>query len=219
MDKNEMEAFAEKLQDVKFPVEEPKEPVLRTDDENECAKALEKTAEELEKAESDPYAWKWVIIALHNSIQALMVKRLSGTDQTGALGKKEREAAQQWLRNFLDGKTDASTFPEPYLAKFHALHKEAKKLQGFPQSEELEKDMGTLNAYRNDFIHFVPKNWGIMLRGVPTMVLGLLMIADYLIGESSSEWNWQECEELAKTSLARAKAQAQNLHQLYNPTN
>ena len=55
-------------------------PILRTDDEIEAVYALDKALAELRLARSQPYNWKWVILALHNALQGFMVLALRFTN-------------------------------------------------------------------------------------------------------------------------------------------
>jgi hypothetical protein len=55
---------------------------LETDYEEESLRTLEFTVEQLTRVIEDSYRWKWVIIALHNSLQAFMVKACSVDTQS-----------------------------------------------------------------------------------------------------------------------------------------
>jgi hypothetical protein len=49
---------------------------LRTDETEEALSALEMAANSAKSLTNDLYYWKWVIIALHNSLQGFMVLAL-----------------------------------------------------------------------------------------------------------------------------------------------
>lgn len=49
---------------------------LRTNEEFETANAMKMAAQFAEGLESDPYLWRWVIIALHSAAQGVMVLSL-----------------------------------------------------------------------------------------------------------------------------------------------
>jgi len=57
---------------------------LETNYETEGERALEMTVEQLKLVLADPYRWKWIIIALHNALQAFLVHVVSGSSQNAA---------------------------------------------------------------------------------------------------------------------------------------
>src|SRR5688500_17457628 len=61
--------------------------------------ALSKTALELAKVEVDPFAWKWVVIALHNALHGFMGLALCGSHGAQLLTPKhERQKYEWWTR-------------------------------------------------------------------------------------------------------------------------
>src|SRR5713226_9158496 len=67
---------------------------LRTNEQHEAARALEKLRRELKDVRTDPYAWKWALVALHNAVQNMMVAALAGSAGLGVLPEKVR---RRWL--------------------------------------------------------------------------------------------------------------------------
>lgn len=203
-----------------FPLKPPTQEEVRrldTDDDKELAKALEKLAEELGRAERDSYAWKWVILALFNAIQSAIVRAISGSDQCGALRDEEMRATREWLDKFDDpGKGE---MPQPYLASFGVLFKRAKKLPHAVRPTGLNRDLKRLTQYRNQFIHYAPLNWTIILYGLPEMVLRCLDFVESIMpGRPSGGMQWLEDEvgDLAEASLVRARTATRALEKLYN---
>lgn len=73
---------------------------LRTDEAQEAVLALEMVKERLSRVAEEPYHWKWVILALHSSLQGFMVLALRGSDRLNAL---TNHSAKQWIEAYRIG--------------------------------------------------------------------------------------------------------------------
>jgi hypothetical protein len=63
-----------------------------------------------------------------------------------------------------------------------------------------------LNAFRNDFIHFVPKGWFIEVSGLPQIADDCLNIISFLAFECGNIfWHEQELETLTRVLLERSR--------------
>ena len=59
------------------------------DEQRDAVFSLQLVSELLEKTEANPQYWKWVIIALHSSLQGFMVLALKGSDGLGRPGQQD----------------------------------------------------------------------------------------------------------------------------------
>lgn len=183
---------------------------LHTDSRRELVEALRKVAGELEAAKTDSYAWKWAIIAMQNAVQNAIVAAISGTAQLGALTKK---SARDWLEAYEQDRTD---YAEPWLANFLELYKRMKELTEFPATEDIDKDIERLVAFRNDFMHFTPKGWSIELAGLPRIVGNALRVVEHL-HDGHITWYEEPDQEAASQGVKRIREALGALDKLYRP--
>lgn len=122
-----------------------------TDEVREAVLALDMANELLSKTKEDKYYWKWLIIVLHNAVQAFMVLALMGTNGQNVLTTETR------------GKPGKTT--EPHLVDFLTLYKRIKSATYMAQNGISRKfcgkkthhySMKELNRWRNTFIHYRP---------------------------------------------------------------
>jgi hypothetical protein len=205
-----------------FPKEPPSQeelPRFESHDDREIAKALEKLAEELDRTKTDPYAWKWVILALHNAIQATIVRAISGGDQAGALTDKSQKETRAWLRSQRDGK-GAGEMPDQFLADFLELYKRAKKKPGVVVHIKLGEDVRRINDYRRQLAHYRPLIWTILVGGLPQRVLRSLDFVESLMPgrpTGGAQWLYPADGKLAERSLKLARHRATQLDARFNP--
>lgn len=101
---------------------QPKGNWLYTDLEQEAISALEMVYEQLGHIQVDTYRWKWVIIALHNSVQNFMLLGLRGTNNVNVMKPKD---ARAWIQAY-DNNTN---LPAGELDYFLELYKKIKGKQ------------------------------------------------------------------------------------------
>jgi len=184
---------------------------LRTSEHEEAVRSLEWAAKQASAIASDPYQWKWTLIALHNAAQGFMVLAL--WNGNGLLTMPEHVAAK-WLKAYEGNRQ----FPEDRLDSFLNLYEKCKNSanfnycgsQAFAGSAEHDTSFSALNEFRNEFIHFTPKGWSLQLDGLPTVVLHALdMISHFGWGSPSILWyerkhrvraKWA-CRSLWRTAL------------------
>jgi len=176
---------------------------LRIDERKEAVNALEKTYRFILETHEDPYNWKWVIIALHNSTQAFMVLALMGTASLNVIKEKEK-----WLKAIQLG----TEYPERQkLLNFLKLYKDFKSkncmmqntyCKFFPDSKKIDESMEKLNDIRNNFVHFIPCNWSIEIALFPEVCKQVLLFVDFLIHESGNVRFYYN-DESEKADLAK----------------
>jgi hypothetical protein len=134
---------------------------FNTDTLKDAIFSLHMTAECLDNVANDSHYWKWVIIALHNSLQGFMVNALCFGNDLPVLDKRS-------LREWMDWRRDPDSNPPPgrrWLVKFPQLYKRIKKPKymgvwggkAFEPKGTQDASVKTLiNDMRNYFIHFKP---------------------------------------------------------------
>lgn len=165
-----------------------KQKYLKTDDLNEAVRDLEMVRRFLEKLNSEIYYWKWVILALHSSLQGFMVAALKGSSGLNVLTDK---SAEGWLKAHQAG---LRTFPRQKLDTFLNLYKKMKTdkmlmyhgSKKFVSTEEQDWSVQKLNSLRNSYIHFQPMLWFIRKAGLPQITKECLSVIRFLALDSGN---------------------------------
>ncbi len=193
-----------------------------TDEFEETVSALETTASELERAKADPYRWKWAILALHSALQGVMALALRG-------GNNLRVLKPEDAKRFLDAYDSGTPIPaDLQMDDFLNLYKKIKSdIMLFYVNSEKFTPQGTqgrsikrLNRLRNQFIHFTPRTFMLVLNELPEMTLDCLNIAGFLAWNSNNVgWdvkdNGAELVERAKKAFEAAAKAAQEIKEAY----
>jgi len=178
------------------------ETYIRTDELAEAVKGLEMVNKLLSDLPHDPYIWKWIIIALHMSLQGFMVLALKGSSGLNVLTDK---SARAWLKAHEAG---ASTFPREKLDSFPGLYKKTKSdmmlkygnSQKFTGTKEIDDSVRRLNSIRNGFLHFRPMLWVIQLEGLPLIAKHCLSVIRFLALDCG---NFRYTKDYSQTSVRR----------------
>ena len=175
---------------------------LETNTHAEAVRSLEFAAIQAKTIANDLYAWKWVLISLHNAAQSIMV--LAMWNGNGLLSMSEKDA-QKWLIAYRDG----TTYPKIYLDTFLNLYEKCKKPENFgycgsvPFSATTNHNLSftELNKFRNEFIHFTPKGWSLETLGLPSLVKDVLALIEFF-GWHSLAILWYEEELRVRAQIA-----------------
>lgn len=174
---------------------------LRIDERTEAINSLEKTYQFILEVHNDTYYWKWVIIALHNTIQAFMVLALMGTAGLNVIKAPEKSFEAIQL---------GKDYPKEYLLNFCKLYDDIKSKErmmqniyskSFSGSKEIDNAMKILNEFRNNFVHFIPCNWSLEISWLPVICKQVLLVLEFLILESGNV-RFYENDEFEKAYLA-----------------
>lgn len=193
-----------------------------TDEFEETVSALETTANEIERAKADPYRWKWVILALHSALQGMMALALRG-------GNNLRVLKPEDAKRFLDAYENGTPIPaDLQMDDFLNLYKKIKgaSMILYVDSEKFTpqgtqgRSIKRLNRLRNQFIHFTPRTFMLVLKELPEMTLDCLNIAWFLAWNSNNVgWdvkdNEAELVERAKKAFKAATEAAQEIKEAY----
>ena len=157
-------------------------------------RSLEFAALQAKAITNDNYAWKWVLISLHNAAQGFMVLAL--WNGNGLLSMPD-DVAIKWLKAY----DNNEKLPKDRLDKFLNLYSKCKKPENFNYCGSVAFSATTshdtsfkdLNDFRNDFIHFTPKGWSLQLLGLPELVIDVLELIKFF-GWNSTAILWHEHE-------------------------
>lgn len=191
---------------------------LRTDEEAEAANAMQMAARFSDNLERDTRLWRWVIIALHNAAQGVMV--LSLRHGNGLLALTE-DCFKQWM----EAHKNQTPYPEEKLDSYLNLYKKVKHTEtGQIGGNKRFIARGTegghikrLNTLRNEFIHFTPKGWSLEVNGLPQICLDVSRLISFLGWESSNVlWHSEQSKAEAMATHKQFVNAMQRLEQHYS---
>jgi hypothetical protein len=182
---------------------------FETRPESEAVRALTRFRDDLRRAESEPYEWKWAIISGHNAIQNFMVAALDSTSREALFTKNANREFEDWWY----AKAASGDAPEPALAAFMKLYGRL----GLPF--DVRGDMDAVNAWRNDFSHFVYSTWAVSVRRLPRRFLGCLRVIEF-VGWAPGRFDWQDVGLRADAQRAHSDCVAilERLRTSYEPS-
>lgn len=197
--------------------------------ETDAVNTLALVAELLPRVERESHLWKWVVIGLHNAIQAYMVLAVWGGDHRRITS--ERSLEHQRKRH--DG-DDSEAWQERYhLAPFPDLYEKIKEVEPsessprakwldpkasgpFVASEAVDASVAKLARLRDEFIHFRPQRVAHNLLYFPWMIRDCLGVISFLALDARAlAWRGAEIEEETARLLERIRPEAERLAVLY----
>lgn len=153
----------------------------------EAHKSLKMANLFLAHTDEDKYFWKWMLVALHNSLQGFMASSLKGED--GLTPMKEK-VAQKWIEAYKNGKP----LPREELDTFLNLYKKIKSermlvtaasKQFIPRGKQ-DRSIRKLNRLRNHFVHYTPKSWSLEVNELPEISRDCLHVIRFLVQKSGN---------------------------------
>ena len=190
---------------------------LRTDEESEAVYAMQMAAKFAEGVAADVRLWRWIIIALHNATQGVMV--LSLRHGNGLLALSD-ESYAAWMAAYEKNETPPPEKLDSYLNLYKKVkHIEFGQVGGnkrfLPVGRE-GGDIRRLNALRNDFIHFTPKGWSLQVDGLPQICLSTARLISFIGLETENVfWHSPEARSQLQSSHSDFVSSMRQLHTLY----
>lgn len=187
---------------------------LRTNEKQEFISSVRMVSESLLLTRGNLENWKWVIISIHNAMQAAMVISLRAGNNLRVMPDK---LAEKWLSAYQEGRP----LPEERMDSFGNLYSKVKneQIMGFfvhsralPATDELDRSMEKVLDLRNQFIHFLPQGLSLELSGMPAICLSILKAIKFLGWDSGNVIWMSELEtQTALNEVLRATAIAEEL--------
>lgn len=191
---------------------------LQTNEYEEATSALEAVAEWSQRVENNISYWRWVVLALHNSVQGYMVLALRGSD---GLRPLKDDVATKWLTAYREG----GKYPVEKLDTFLNLYKKVQSdtmlfyvhSKKVVPSRTLGRSMKKLNSHRNDFVHFLPKSWSLEVSGLPAICLDCLALVEFLAWECGNIiWHTEVHRARGQAAIALANNHFKSLERIYS---
>lgn len=180
------------------------EDYILTSSVTECVEGLRFILNQLEGTLENPYNWKWIILALDNTVQNFMVYTLRDSAGVNILRKKIRAPYYKSLR-------ENTPRPKELLDEFLSIYEATKgqEMKQYVDSKSYvpindeEKNIKRLHSIRNEFIHFIPKSWLLYVTGMPQVVLDCMKYINFLAFESFNFLIVYKKDEIMMKSLIR----------------
>lgn len=178
---------------------------LRTDEECEAANAMDMAARFAVGVATDLHLWRWIIIALHNAAQGVMVLSLRHGNGLLALSA---DSFASWMAAYEKNEPLPPEKLDSYLNLYKKVkHKKHGKVGGntrfVPEATE-GADIKRIDSLRNEFIHFTPKGWSLEVNGLPRICLSAARLVSFLALETSNVF-WHNAEERSRLQDAHAR--------------
>jgi hypothetical protein len=167
---------------------------LRFDEKSNTYDSLEKLNLFLSKVKNEPNFWKWTIIALHNALYGSMILSLQGThsDRVTKFPIKKKKI------NSIDSNNKPIVLEVEnrklidFMKAFERIQKDKFMKMNigsivFKSKARHRKEIKALNdIFRNQFMHFMPVNWSIQIKGLDFLVSDCLEIIEFCLLKSGN---------------------------------
>lgn len=190
---------------------------LCTDEEFEAANAMEMAARFASSLLTDLHLWRWVVIALHNATQGVMVLSLRHGNGLLALTDQSYSA---WMAAYENGEQTPPEKLDSYLNLYKKVkHKDLGQLGGnirFAPIGSEGGDIKRLNSLRNEFIHFSPKGWSLEVDGLPRISLAAARLISFLALETNNVfWHSADARESLRSAHQSFTKLMRELQEIY----
>jgi len=183
---------------------------FETNETQESVISLQMMSEQLDHLAKtgNKHYWTWIIVGLHTALNGFMVLALRGTNDLNVFTEN---CAKQWLTAYY---SNSGKYPEPRLDSFLNLYNKIKseKMNLYTNSKIFiprgtqDSSVEKLNCLRNDFVHFVPKNWLIEVSGLPQITEDCIDIITFLaFGCGNVMWQEEDLETQTRELIEKAK--------------
>jgi hypothetical protein len=182
----------------------PSKEYVHFDEREDVLSSLELLTAIAPLVEHRPQLWKWMIVGAHSALQGAMVCALVDTTGTSVL-RKESAAA---MLDFLEGHAEGKKMPKEQLENFMPLLRKCEVQLGLVLEEKQRKDItGLHREFRNSFIHFTPKGWGIEKAGLPRIIGAAMDAVEMLMAMDAMSVRLEEFQsERLRSSLRDIRA-------------
>jgi hypothetical protein len=172
---------------------------------------------QLARIPEDSYAWRWVIIALHQTYHGFICLALRRTDGAQLLSREaERQTYERWDRERQLGHPIPDT-EMPYVDFFLSLYgklKDPKRMATYDDSQPLvatsdqDASVEFLNRTRNDFSHYTNVTQVFAVPELVKTVRDSIDVIEFLLNESGNVELFEHgADDRARETIARIRIQ------------
>lgn len=152
---------------------------IHFDEREDVLSSLELLAVILPLVGERPQLWKWVIVAAQSALQGAMVCALVDSTGTSVLTRKSAKSMLKYMQDH----RNATAYPREELERFEPLLVKCESALGLVIDPKEREDIVRLHShFRNSFIHFTPKGWGIEKTGLPRIIGAAINMVEKLMG-------------------------------------
>jgi hypothetical protein len=147
---------------------------IRFTEETNALDYLERAGEFIARTESNPLAWKWVILALHGALYGFAIAACQHTSYKSVV-----RTSKQGVERLISLDEALSMCADRVL--MGTLHG-GKALEVTPGQKDSIRRLK--KTFRNNFEHFVPSSWSIEINGFPRIAMDVLDAIRFLAVET-----------------------------------
>jgi hypothetical protein len=143
---------------------------LTLTEETNALDYLERARQFITETDTNPRAWKWVVLALHGALYGFAIAACKGTDYQ-TIVRKTKRGAEHLIS--LDEALTLCANP----TWMGTLHGGLALTLTDSQKDSIRRLKKTL---RNNFEHYVPGVWSIEIHGLPQISMDILDVISFL---------------------------------------
>jgi len=187
---------------------------ISTDEAEDVAGAIRQALRSYRDTETDPQAWKYMLLALHSALQgACTCHLLTTAHPIGAVTDKN---AGEWIDYLEKSRTNpAVKHPKTYMLNAVELAKRVRNANSSGDGcssailiaePEIQWIRRIHDEVRNELVHFSPKGWSIEVSGIPefaklvSRIIGEIIAHGWAFRHQSPEWTAKLQRDLAALS-------------------
>jgi len=142
---------------------------LRLTEKTNALDYLEKACDFIRQTETNVYAWKWIILALHGALYGFAICACQRANRYNVAFKTKKGKEQ--LIGF-DKALELCQNPNWMRMYIFSKHLQLSKQQ--------EESILRLKELRNEFEHYIPTSWSIEIHGMPYITIDVLEVIRFL---------------------------------------
>ena len=142
---------------------------LRLTEKTNALDYLEKAYSFISQTETDVFAWKWVILALHSALYGFAICACQGTNRYNVSFKTKKGKEK-----LIDFNKALKLCQNPNWMRMYIF---SKHLQ---LSKQQEESVRRLKEIRDEFEHYIPTSWIIEIHGMPCITIDVLEVIRFL---------------------------------------
>jgi hypothetical protein len=210
---------------VVLPVHQPS-PLYSFRQADQAIDALRFLADLLERAPTDPYLWKWAVLAMHDALQGFMGLALRGSHGAQLLvPKHEQREYRTWIEERRAGGISPTRGPRQFdsFRNLYAKIQDPDRMdhyvdsQAFSPTTEQDEAVRAVDSYRNALTHPGDSTLITTVGWFPTMILEALSVIEWLLEKSRTITIFPEDEERAREMIQRVREQVTPLFEVFAP--